>query len=272
MYKDKFILSILHDGHPVKETGMRYNKEVAIPFDSEYKIRLKNKNDRSCTARIFVDGKKVSQLGDVILHAGGTIDLERFIDRSLAEGKRFKFVPLDHSDVDDPTSSKNGIIRAEFRLAKRPNGVKIHPIDWVINYDGMYRYKEDNDGIDWSYTPATFTCDDTGTVKVTPTVSFCSSNIGLGSNGSGNNTKHQPLTKGMAASVENGATIEGGKSTQSFIYSDLEVEDNAVVLKLKLVGIKDTKEMRHSIYKYCSNCGHRVRRVDKYCSGCGRKL
>ena len=30
--------------------------------------------------------------------------------------------------------------------------------------------------------------------------------------------------------------------------SDLKVEDHAVVLKLKLVGIKDTKEMRSSIY------------------------
>lgn len=259
MYKDKFVLSVLHDGSPVKETGMRHNKEIAIPFDSEYKVRLKNKNDRSCTARVFVDGKKVSQLGDLILHAGGSVDLERYIDRSLTEGKKFKFVPLDHPDVDDPTSSKNGIIKVEFRLAKRPNGIKIQP-PWII-WDPPYNSNNDWSDVDWSYTPATFTPDNTGTAGGTPTVNYTKCSSIKGHNGSP-----------AVASADAGATIEGGKSTQSFMYSDLEVEDNAVVLKLKLVGIKDTKEMRSSIYKYCTSCGHRVKRVNKYCPECGRKL
>jgi len=260
MYKDKFVLSVLHDGSPVKETGPKYKREIAIPFDSEYKIRLKNKNDRSCTARVFVDGKRVSQLGDIIITAGATVDLERFIDRSLTEGKRFKFVPLDHPDVDDPTSSKNGIIKVEFRLAKQPNGIKIHP--WLV-YDGDFgwsssdTYKETNDGFTW-------------TAPLSQTSDGITSGAGYTSNSCCYNTNLCDAVPARAA-VEAGATIEGGKSAQSFVYSNLEVEDNAVVLNLKLVGIKDKKEVS-SIYKFCSNCGHKVRRTDKYCSECGRRL
>jgi len=151
MYRDKFVLSVIHDGHPVKETGRKWIREVAIPFDSEYKIRLKNKNDRSCTARVLIDGKRVSQLGDVIVTAGGTIDLERYIDRSLDKGKKFKFVTLDHQDVDDPTSSSNGIIEVEFRKAKQANGIKID-YDWRYFDWAIPPYKEDNDGPQWTYS------------------------------------------------------------------------------------------------------------------------
>jgi hypothetical protein len=254
MYKDKFVLSIIHDGSPVKETGHKYNREVAIPFDSEYQIRLKNKNDRSCTARVFIDGKRASQLGDVIIHAGGTVDLERYVDRSLTEGKKFKFVSLDHSDVDDPTSSENGIIKVEFRLAKSPDEIKILPnVQWNFTFDNYgYKYKEDNNGPQWIYTNSI-----TSDGNFVDNIAYCCSS--------------NEIRCSDSPKVAPGATIEGGKSTQSFMYSDLEVEDNAVVLKLKLVGIKDIKMMDRT-YKYCSNCGFKVKRVDKYCSECGHKL
>ncbi len=263
MYRDKFVLSIIHDGHPVKETGYRGSKEVAVPFDSEYKIRLKNKNDRSCTARVFIDGKRVSQLGDVIINAGGTIDLERYIDRSLDQGKRFKFVALDHPDVDDPTSSSNGIIKVEFRKAKHQNGIKID-FDWR-DFVWMPPYKEDNNGPQWVYT------DDKTTAGKYPqegTVYYSSSNV--------INDTMKCCAGGESQSrsfTAPGATVEGSKSNQQFTYSSLEVEDYAVVLKLKIVGIeKKDSVMYHSKYKYCTQCGQRVKRVDKYCSECGRKI
>ena len=106
MYREKFVLSVIHDGRPVKESGSRGSRQVAIPFGSEYKIRLKNKNDRGCTARVTIDGIPISNFGDIIVNAGGTVDLERFITSSMNNGKRFKFVDLDHPDVDDPTNQK----------------------------------------------------------------------------------------------------------------------------------------------------------------------
>jgi len=255
MYKDKFVLSILHDGHPVKETGRKNTREVAIPFDSEYQVRLKNKNDRSCTARIFIDDKKVSQLGDIIVSAGGTVDLERYIDRSLKEGKKFKFVSLDHEDVDDPTDSSNGIIKVEFRLAKQKNDIKINAKDnWYppIWYD--YKYKEDNNGTQ-EVPQRTYTGGTTG--------GLCGQSVYTSYNCS--NVK-------SLVDVEAGATVEGGHSNQSFSYSDIEVEDNAVILQLKIIGIKKDKKMYEVTHKYCAQCGNKALQVDKYCSKCGQRL
>lgn len=249
MYSNKFVLSVIHDGHPVREFGTAGIKRIALPFDSEYKVRLKNKNSRSCTAKVLIDGKEVSKLGDFIVHAGGTVDLERFVESSLEHGKRFKFVPADHPDVDDPTSSDNGIIKVEFRLARKENGVKISvwppdPKPWVI-YDTP----------DWYRTPiygngSTF-------VSSEVSVSYCSSNMSSGL---------------RAGNVEDGATIEGGKSNQSFVYSSLDVDDSPTILELKIVGIKDTKEADRLLHKYCSSCGSKVKRTAKYCVECGKKL
>ena len=271
MYRDKFVLSIIHD-RSVRESGHRGNKEIVIPFDSEYKIRLKNKNDRSCTARAFIDGKRVSQLGDFILHAGGTIDLERFVDRSLQMGKRFKFVSLDHSDVDDPTSSENGIIRVEFRLAKEKNGIKIRwepqaplpPFKWPTGPDKTWYYKK----ADWTFEDGS-TGGDLGNSTVYYSQTLGDDTVRC----SGQATKS--FTKSachiMDSAVEKGATIEGGSSNQLFTYSDLDVETNATVLKLKMVGIKK-ESVRNSTHKYCSNCGYKTKRRDKYCSECGRRM
>jgi hypothetical protein len=254
MYKDKFVLSVIHDGHPVKETGKYWCREVAIPFDSEYKIHLKNKNDRSCTARVLIDGKKVSQLGDIIITSGGTIDLERYIDQSLDKGKKFKFVPLDHRDVDDPTSSSNGIIEVEFRKAKQQNGIKIDYSQGGFVWPSPY--KEDNNGPQWTYSGG-----HDGTTAGA---------MGDAANGVPNFSKG-----GMVKSksfVSAGATVEGSKSNQQFSYSSLEVEDYVATLQLKIVGI-DTKDVvRDNVYKYCSKCGNKVKRVDKYCFECGYKI
>jgi len=271
MYRDKFVLSIIHDGYPVKEAGRFSNKEVAIPFGSEYKIRLKNKNDVSCTARVFIDGKKVSQLGDIIINGGGTIDLERYIDRSLDKGRRFKFVSLDHSDVDDPTSSSNGVIKVEFRKSKQ-NTINIQSdiYVWDKPFDNLPRYKEDNrgpsrriggkwksSGPDWGASIAgSYSSNESTGGLVQESCTTC------------NFVQTRGLSDGA---VESGATIEGSKSNQQFTYADLEVENHAVVLTLKIVGIGNLKKINNANYKYCTRCGQRIKRSDKYCSKCGHK-
>ncbi len=263
MYKDKFVLSVIYDGHPVKETGRKSRKEIVVPFDSEYKIRLKNKNDRSCTAKVFIDDKQVSQLGDFIIHAGGTLDLERFVDRSLEMGKKFKFVPLDHEDVDDPTSSDNGIIKVEFRKASQKNGITILPADpWVIwptQPNTLPPFRTHGDDLTWTTTSSKYTY--SGTTNEIPMANiYTCSNLDA------------PLTKCFSETVvSDGATVEGGSSNQSFTYSNLDVEEHATVLRLKIVGIENSATER-SMYKYCSSCGYKIKRKAKFCSGCGHRV
>jgi hypothetical protein len=260
MYLNKFVLSIIHNKYPVKEFGAGGDKRVAIPFNSEYKIRLKNKNDRSCTARVFVDNKKAAVLGDLIINANGTIDLERFIDSSLKRGKKFKFVSLDHPDVDDPTSSENGVIKVEFRLAKKENGIKINvlPTYKPWNWDDWRYTKPLNpwDGGTGDFTVYNSSLRSDGSHDGSVQMSFCSDN----------------LVSDNVSSLEDGATIEGGHSNQSFVYSNLDVEDIPTILYLKIVGIKDSKQADKLIYHYCSKCGFKVKRSDKFCSECGKKL
>lgn len=262
MYNDKFVLSVIHDGHPVKETGYRGNKylykgmkEVVVPFDSEYIIRLKNKNNRACTARVFIDDKLVSKLGDFIVYAGGTVDLERFVDRSMTDGKKFKFVPLDHKDVDDPTSSENGIIKVEFRKAKQKDSITLYPgVIWPTQPNTLPTTTTWT-SCDWTYTYANKTNDDL------TQVSYCNSNIDSG-----------VVNCRADTPVSDGATVEGGSSTQSFVHSNLDVEDNAVILQLKIVGIDKKVDTHDSANIYCTQCGNKARNTDKYCSKCGRKL
>ena len=136
--RDGFTLTVLHNDQPIRE----FNGQVAIPFYEEYKLRLKNSNDRRCIAKVWIDGAPVSKLGDPIIDTNGYLDLERFLDRSLTEGKRFKFVPLTDPEVDDPTRTENGIIRVQFvfeRAVELYNGIIIieqieKPDGWVFQY------------------------------------------------------------------------------------------------------------------------------------------
>ncbi len=291
MYKEKFVLSIVHGGYPVKETGNNYNRQVAIPFNSEYKILLKNKNDRKCTASVFIDGRPVSKIGDFIINANGSLHLERFLDSSLKEGKKFKFVPLTDPSVDDPTSTQNGIIKVEFRLAKEKNGLCIKPNrftqkdpwkpsdPWIIYHqtpqfirDGTNStWKPPDPWIIYHQTPQ-FTRDGTNSTSKQPHSKLYYSN----SNFSMTKTVHdsEPVSVDSIVamtSVESGATIEGGRSYQEFSYSNLEVGSSCVTLKLKIVGIKDVNNRRYG-YRFCSNCGSKIKKRDKYCSNCGKKL
>ncbi len=155
-----FALSVVLDGSPVRElvdvppsndfdyVWKKGTNEVALPFHSEYFLRLKNGHGLRATAKIYIDGALVSQLGDIVVPANGKVDLERFLDRSLTEGRRFKFVPLDHPDVDDPSRSENGLVRVEFRLERRPNLLFYTPESgvtiWTEPYPGQWRWQYDS--------------------------------------------------------------------------------------------------------------------------------
>ncbi len=265
MYKDGFVISIMRDGRPLRESG----RTVRMPFDSEYKIRLKNKHGKSCKARVTIDGTPVSQLGDFVISSWGTLDLERFVNDSLNKGKKFKFISAKSGEVQDPTNSDNGLIRVEFYLAK--NG----PI--VITRDGWGYppYFPERDSEIWPCNGDS--TDDYGKKRKrkrgarldgdtyqqagSPVNSFyCSTNVSF----TNNVTDTIPDDKG--------ATVEGGDSNQSFMtVSDFETEIAPVVLELELRAPRDgvAPEPRRN---YCGSCGARRRGRDKYCPQCGRRF
>lgn len=259
MYKDKFVLSILHKDQPLRETAGGGRLKVTIPFNSEYVIRLKNKNDLDCTARVSIDGALIGHY-DVIVRAGGTVDLERFITDSLDKGKRFKFVRLSDPGVNDPTSSDNGIVKVEFRLAKRRHIETWHP--WRYPNTSIWYYSNSETIFNDQLGNSTFTSrsgDSTSDGEVK-----CKGLIGNASIGASVNYCH----------TEPGATVEGNNSYQSFRMDDLDVENYpTAILELQLVGIgKSEASVSRSDKRFCTNCGKEVNKKDRYCGGCGRRV
>lgn len=260
-YDSQFVLCVLHDGSPVREIG----GTVHLPFHSEYKIRLKNKNlGLRAKARVWVDGRAVSNLGDFILQPGETLDLERFLDQSMSNGRRFKFVPVGDSRVNDPTDPDNGVIKVEFYLEKRwsPPRYPLRPLTKRTCYGAQPN---------WNYTDSN-----------TSGASFNSVG-GRGSSISTNciSTSFVPDSISLLDDGA-GATVEGSHSGQGFVYgSDFLTEPYPVTLRLNIRGLErghwdDEFEVRPSprppkkMIKFCPNCGaKRHRMADKFCHRCG---
>jgi hypothetical protein len=248
MYKDGFVVSIMRGGRPLRESG----RTVRVPFGSEYKIRLKNKNDTNCRAVVTIDGTPVSQMGDFVISPGGTLDLERFVTESLDKGKKFKFVSVKDSKVQDPTNSENGIIRVEFYRAQ--NGPLFIRQDWTWHYPPYVppRTLDDDDG--------------GGTVKEGRSRTYYSDNT------AGVYACNVSQSLSNDTPVDKGATIEGGDSHQSFqIVTDFQTESTPVIIELELKSPIRRHCGSEPNYNYCGGCGSRRRHRDNFCPGCGQK-
>ena len=222
----KFTVTVLHEDKPVREFAEKGKRRAAIPFGSEYKLRLQSGHNRRAVAKVTIDGAPVSKLGDFVIPANGEVNLERFLDASLEEGKRFKFVRLDHEEVDDPTRKENGLVRVEFRLEKvvAEGAIPFYilPGDWTNK-----RFLGTNDLF---YINNTIDCASTFT--------SCSYS---------------------GPSTEPGATVGGGKSTQRFREVDIETEEKSVVVELWVSGIKPKLvELGDFDYSADMDCDHSI--------------
>ena len=97
-YNNRFVVTILSDGNILKELA---NGSVPIEFNSEYKIRLRNKHSRRAICQLSIDGEDISG-GGFIIPANSFIDIER--PHNVA--KKFKFVDLESEEAYD--FGKNG--------------------------------------------------------------------------------------------------------------------------------------------------------------------
>ena len=205
--QEDFTLTVLKDNKPVRV----FDGRVAIPFDTEYKLRLKNNHQRRCSATVYIDGAKVSEIGDFVIDGNDKLDLERFLDRSLTEGKRFKFVPLSNPAVDDPSRAENGIIMVEFRLEKLQ---EIMPKE---------RYWKKQEGV--------LILDGQGSIITGDEfLSGFVSGLFIGDTYSS--------TSILYSTTNAGATIPGSYSSQSFYNVVFDGEDEIITIQIKMVGIK----------------------------------
>lgn len=264
-YDAQFVLCVLHKGSPVREI----NGKVHIPFGSEYNVRLKNKHSYlRAKARVWIDGRQVSNLGDFILQPGQTLDLERFLDSSLTQGNCFKFVPLSDGRVNDPTDSENGIVKVEFY---REYDFKI---DWPkTTPPKISPYRRGGTGDpDWTFTTnPTWTTDTGGPFDILTFNTQTSSTSKINCNASINFLAYADMPS-------NGATVEGNLSNQQFVQgTDFTTDLFPTTLTLRIRGLENraqssisTAPKQEGRVRFCSNCGkRRSRRSDKFCGRCG---
>lgn len=210
---DGFVCSVIHNGKPLREFSENGKRTVKIPFDSEYKLRLKS-NGRRALVNVEIDGTDVLCGKQLILNWNDTIDLERFVD-SFSSGKKFKFVPLSNSGVQDPTSPENGKIKITFHPERQfylnhtftisnPNPDPFGGVKYGSTSRGM------STGASYDASSAS------ASLNSTPTMS------------------HDAFT--VASASPAGATVEGGDSSQQF-YQGVGFEtDLPIVMEIWMRG------------------------------------
>lgn len=115
-----YVVSLINSKNQVlREKSESGTRTIRMPFNEEYKIRIKNKTNARAYVRVEIDGMEVTPDRKFILRADETLDLERFmLDGDLTKGNRFKFISVKDGmktgEVQDPTSPQNGVVKVTF--------------------------------------------------------------------------------------------------------------------------------------------------------------
>ena len=227
MYKSGCVMSVIANGQVLEEDE---SKRVLMPFGTEYKVRLQNKNYERYACDLMVNGEQIARF---ILGAGEKADIERFIDDNMNSGKRFQFTHLNDSRVKDRNDMDNGIVEAHFYREKHKQPEKIVYFDYPAK-----KWNQPHD----PYNPLFgSTCDNF--------VGYCSTSN----------------TAGLGA---DGATVRGSDSDQRFQeVSGYEFDSLATIIKIKIVNgelVQSQKycsgcgRKRKDGDKFCGNCGTRL--------------
>jgi len=239
MFKDKLVVVVKNNGKIMRELG----DQILLPFGLEYSMSFKNLDSRNAVAKVEIDGQDVLNGHKLILKPGVEFPLERFFNGNLNNGNRFRFIKKT-KEISDFRGDKidDGLIRVEFWFEKEIE----YYFDNTLEFgDFKPRYR-----------------------KSSP-VNYSARAIAKGALGSCNINY---------SSVDDGITVKGSESCQSFTYGSVGVlETNSHVMVLKLNGynkqnIKIEKPITVKTKLQCETCGRRWKSNTKYCPNCGTYL
>ena len=250
----RFVAVIKSNGKVLRETQVNGTPTVYLPYFNEYLVELVNNHRVRCVAEVQIDGTDVLSGKQLIIEANSKVYLERFVvDGNLNHGKRFKFVPLSNSKVQNPYEPENGKIRVKFW--KEVDTTHILP---------KYQYPYDN--WEWPYyTPlyweSPFKYQSSGGV-IPASMNYCCSSI---------QTLNASAINGAMAS--GGATVEGGSSNQKFSLGSIgTLESTYTELVLQILPAEQVRTVQNTKHIYCSSCGKRNAYKNNYCFFCGSQL
>lgn len=251
MYSNKFVMCVLLHGRPQKELA---NGVVSLPFGTEYALRFRNKNDRRAVVKIYIDGENVSG-GGYVIQPHSHVDIKRHHDKDSA----FKFVSLDSPEAldhgkDGPNPNKlKGTIEARFSLEReRP-----HVIYRDVHHDHHHHHHHDYPRPlpiptfppyvwpqpYWSSSNELLRDGFTYNAGDAPVAGASNCSLGGGTTSSLGMGGATPIRSRDAVSsfspgqeLQDGATVEGYSTGQSFYSTSVDCEEAETVLKLFLQG------------------------------------
>lgn len=153
-FAHQFVVSLIGpDGKPLRESNDKGLRAIRLPFETEYKIRLKNKRTVRAKVQVLIDGMDVSPGRMFILGPGQDMDLERFvIDGDLSKGHKFKFTSVAKGaatgEIQDPHNPKNGEIEVKFypEDTRIYGGSIFRSSDWPSILNTPYQFYTNNSG------------------------------------------------------------------------------------------------------------------------------
>lgn len=241
MYRNQYVLAIRDQS---KKVLREIDGKVYLPFNTEYSLLLKNASNSGALCKVSIDGTDVLGGDEIFIPAGSSSDLERFItDGNKASGKKFMFVPLSNSQVQDPTSGSNGLVEVHFWATEpdyystpcRSFGKSIRPNSGTF------------DGGNMMFSASV------GSARVSAAAVDYSATLG-------------------ATPTAAGATVAGSDSNQKFgtVYGKTKVGE-ATVLRLQLMGrvAGETEPILVNTPLFCTTCGKAVKFTHSFCSRCG---
>ena len=281
MYHSKIALAITS---PTNKPYKEYNyqklhenckkSDVILPFDSEYKILIKNENKNRLKLDIDLDGSFITSSGGLIVPGNQSTFLERFIETD----KKFLFVRKSHEAVQDPSNVENGLLTIKVELEKEISFEETW-MEFMKNYKPPYVHyvyppyyypyqpyqpyypgtvwtngtptvyssaladNTLNDGHSVNYCHTSFPGESSKLCGISSmtTASYCGDPPPAypGANGLFGANQLGPISAEQKPEV--GATIEGSKSDQVFSTTDWNgSEGDALIFQFKMLG-KDEK-------------------------------
>lgn len=271
MYKERFIVSIKHNGRILRER----NDVVTLPFGSEYSLLLKNLESVRAVVDISIDGEDVLDHKSLILNPNEDFELKGFM-KGKQVTNRFKFINKT-KEISDYRGDRldDGLVRVEFKFEKKKvtrivEEKRVCPwchcspcmcprwvTGWTFYYDGGYHCKDKSSDDFKMYFDGGFSSDNTVMCNFSD-VSYTMNN--------------------SAPLEDEGITVKGSKTRQDFSYGYTKpLEESSSVIVIKLRGTKSNGTMVEKPVTVrtkltCPTCGKKSKSSAKFCRNCGTYL
>lgn len=248
MHHEDVVVTVVDDNkkpyreHDFQKLGERTRRcKVVVPFDSEYKLLIKNKNSRRIKLEVEIDGTIVTNSG-LIVDANQDAYLERFLNNP----KKFKFVRPTSDGVADPTSVENGLVKV--RVVKEKDAPYImtrtvyvdRPNPWLGYNSNDIKYFHSQ-----TMSGGLVMGDTTDSVKLRSF--YCSTEQPLLGSVQDNSARSLMPPKDHLGDL--GATVEGSHSSQMFVGTTWNGDyGDATIFTFQLLGMQPVDQKEYEEY------------------------